>query len=150
MIQPSTVVLKTYIIQTVSILRISQNYFAVSSSPPDQASWGNIIFRCGIVTATHPIDYAKTLIQLGYEPIAPKPTTTFLGRPALGLPSVFKYSKYKTSINYIKYLKNKSCLLIDSCSGLYSKTGWFLWIVQRTRSKNVCNHHQGNGFSASC
>lgn len=63
----------------------------MSSSPPDQASWGNIIFRCGIVTATHPIDYAKTLIQLGYEPIAPKPTTTFLGRPALGLPSVFKY-----------------------------------------------------------
>lgn len=63
----------------------------MSSAPPDQSSWGNIIFRCGIVTATHPIDYAKTLIQLGHEPILPVPTTTFFGRPALGLPSVFKY-----------------------------------------------------------
>ena len=66
----------------------------MSSAPPDQSSWGNIIFRCGIVTATHPIDYAKTLIQLGHEPILPVPTTTFFGRPALGLPSVFKYSMF--------------------------------------------------------
>lgn len=59
----------------------------------DQGTWSNIVFRCGVATATHPIDLSKTLIQLGYEPLAPKPTRTFFGRPALGLPSVFQYSK---------------------------------------------------------
>jgi len=59
----------------------------------DQGSWSNIVFRCAVATTTHPLDFAKTLIQLGHEPIAPKPTRTFFGRPALGLPSVFKYSK---------------------------------------------------------
>lgn len=52
------------------------------------------MFRCGVATATHPIDLSKTLIQLGYEPLAPKPTRTFFGRPALGLPSVFQYIGY--------------------------------------------------------
>ena len=59
----------------------------------EEISWSNIIFRAGTVTALHPVDYCKTLIQLGYEPIAAKPTRTFFGRPALGLPSVFQYSK---------------------------------------------------------
>ena len=65
-------------------------FLAVSS---DQGSWSNIVFRCAVTTGSHPIDLAKTLIQLGHEPIAPKSTTTFFGRPALGLPSVFQYSK---------------------------------------------------------
>lgn len=41
---------------------------------------------------THPLDYAKTLMQLGHEPFSPVPTKTFLTRkPALALPSVFQY-----------------------------------------------------------
>ena len=44
-----------------------------------------------MTTATHPLDLAKTLIQIGHEPIAPKHTKTWLGRPALALPSVFIY-----------------------------------------------------------
>jgi len=60
----------------------------------EEISWSNIIFRAGTVTALHPVDYCKTLIQLGYEPIAAKPTRTFFGRPALGLPSVFQYIGY--------------------------------------------------------
>lgn len=59
----------------------------------EEISWSNIVFRSGTVTALHPVDYAKTLIQLGYEPIAAKPTRTFFGRPALGLPNVFQYSE---------------------------------------------------------
>ena len=55
--------------------------------------WSTIVFRAGVVAAMQPVEYAKTLIQLGYEPIPPKPTTTFFGKPALGLPSVFQYSK---------------------------------------------------------
>ena len=44
-----------------------------------------------MTSATHPLDLAKTLIQIGHEPIAPKHTKTWLGRPALALPSVFIY-----------------------------------------------------------
>ncbi|XP_074662485.1 mitochondrial carrier homolog 2-like [Tubulanus polymorphus] len=55
----------------------------------------------GIVVTSvfHPIGYAKTLIQLGHEPIAPKPTTTFFGKEALAYPNVFKYIKYIKSVD---------------------------------------------------
>ena len=67
----------------------------------DQGSWSNIVFRCAVATGAHPIDLTKTLIQIGHEPIAPTPTRTFFGRPALGLPSVFQYSKILTA--YLKH-----------------------------------------------
>lgn len=47
--------------------------------------------KVGISVATHPVEYAKVLIQLGHEPIAPRQTRTLLGKPALALPSVFQY-----------------------------------------------------------
>ena len=50
-----------------------------------------ITFFSGMTSATHPLDLAKTLIQIGHEPIAPKHTKTWLGRPALALPSGFIY-----------------------------------------------------------
>lgn len=40
---------------------------------------------------SHPFQYAKTLIQLGHEPLLAKNTKTLLGRPALAYPSVFHY-----------------------------------------------------------
>lgn len=39
----------------------------------------------------HPLDLAKTLIQVGHEPLAPKHTKTWMGKPKLSLPSVFLY-----------------------------------------------------------
>lgn len=75
----------------------------------EQGSWSNIVFRCAVATGAHPIDLTKTLIQLGHEPIAPKPTTTLFGRPALGLPSVFQY---------IGYIKKR-----DGFFGLYRGLG---------------------------
>jgi len=54
-------------------------------------SWPEVALKVGMTTATHPLDLAKTLIQIGHEPIAPKHTKTWLGRPALALPSVFIY-----------------------------------------------------------
>lgn len=51
--------------------------------------------------ALHPFDYAKVLIQLGYEPIAPRPTTDFFGRPALKLPNIFEYVHHIRSIDGI-------------------------------------------------
>lgn len=45
-------------------------------------------------TICHPIEYAKVLIQLGYEPLPPRNSTTLFGRPAMILPNVFEYIKY--------------------------------------------------------
>ena len=45
----------------------------------------------GVTAATHPFDLAKTLIQIGHEPLAPKPTRSIFGTPQLSLPSVFVY-----------------------------------------------------------
>ena len=39
----------------------------------------------------HPVIYAKTLIQLGHEPIPPVMVTTIFGKKALQLPNIFKY-----------------------------------------------------------
>lgn len=33
-------------------------------------------------------------LQIGYEPIPPKPTVTLFGNPALKLPNAFTYSKF--------------------------------------------------------
>lgn len=68
----------------------------------EQGSWSNIVFRCAVATGAHPIDLTKTLIQLGHEPLAPVPTRTFFGRPALGLPNVFQYSKKE--LVYLKHV----------------------------------------------
>ena len=80
--------------------------------------WPWFGFRLVISTVTHPIEYAKLLIQvrwimfgnidrfvtpfellpcyffqIGHEPIPPRPTTTLFGKPALSLPNIFQYSK---------------------------------------------------------
>ena len=57
-------------------------------------SWATVVYRSGVVVAMQPVEYAKTLIQLGHEPLSPWPTRTWLGKPALGLPGVFQYSMY--------------------------------------------------------
>ncbi len=77
-----------------------------SSNPLGKSQWTGLVFRAGLTTLTHPIEYAKVLIQIGHEPIAPKNTKTFFGKPALALPSVFQY---------IGHIKKKDGLL-----GLYN------------------------------
>ena len=54
--------------------------------------YAGALLRVGAMAALHPVDYAKTLIQIGHEPLAPAQTKTLLTqRPALALPSVFRY-----------------------------------------------------------
>jgi len=54
--------------------------------------WPHVAFKIGVTSATHPFDLAKTLIQIGHEPIKATQTKSFLfGRPQLSLPSVFIY-----------------------------------------------------------
>merc|ERR1712051_218919 len=85
--------------------KMSSGYKPISSPPVEvgwsaslektldtlSKSWPEVALKVGMTSATHPLDLAKTLIQIGHEPIAPKHTKTWLGRPALSLPSVFIY-----------------------------------------------------------
>lgn len=63
-------------------------------------SWSNkftyeeAVGRAAIALIGHPFDYAKILIQLGYEPLPPYPTKTIFGTPKLALPNVFRYMAY--------------------------------------------------------
>lgn len=74
-------------------------------SQKDTPLWSDTAFRILMNTVSHPIEYAKVLIQIGYEPIPPRPTTTLFGHPALALPNVFQY---------IRYIKN-----VDGFTGCY-------------------------------
>ncbi|GLV33770.1 Mitochondrial carrier homolog 1 [Carabus blaptoides fortunei] len=69
------------------------------SSKQNENVWKNHVARIALNTVTHPVEYAKVLIQIGYEPVPPKPSTTFFGKPALKLPNVFQYVKYIKSVD---------------------------------------------------
>lgn len=42
----------------------------------------------------HPLEYAKVLIQLDYQPLPSFPTRTIFGSPRIGLPGVFSYMRF--------------------------------------------------------
>ncbi|XP_017057813.1 mitochondrial carrier homolog 2 [Drosophila ficusphila] len=54
--------------------------------------WIRFGLRLGVSAALHPFEYSKTLIQLGYEPIAPMPGKSLLGKPIMKLPNIFQYA----------------------------------------------------------
>uniref|UniRef100_T1E267 Putative mitochondrial carrier protein 1 n=1 Tax=Psorophora albipes TaxID=869069 RepID=T1E267_9DIPT len=56
--------------------------------------WVRFGLRFGVTTALHPFEYAKVLMQIGFEPIAPVPGRTLFGRPTMVLPNVFQYAAY--------------------------------------------------------
>ncbi|KAL0280192.1 UNVERIFIED_CONTAM: hypothetical protein PYX00_001564 [Menopon gallinae] len=78
-----------------------------------ELKWARIGYRLVLTTLTHPIEYAKFLIQIGYEPLPPRPTKTLFGRPALALPNVFGYISYIKSVDgtagYFRGLSAKLC-----------------------------------------
>ncbi|RWS02194.1 mitochondrial carrier 2-like protein [Dinothrombium tinctorium] len=47
--------------------------------------------RIVVAAIAHPFDYVKVLIQLGYEPFQPYPTTTIFMRRRMALPGVFSF-----------------------------------------------------------
>lgn len=59
-----------------------------------QVEWFELFGRLGVTAIGYPIEYVKVLIQIGHEPLPPKPTRTLFGRPALALPGVFTYMKH--------------------------------------------------------
>ncbi|XP_076169783.1 mitochondrial carrier homolog 2 isoform X2 [Ptiloglossa arizonensis] len=56
-------------------------------------------WRLLISTVTHPFEYAKVLIQIGHEPIPPRPTSTLFGQPALALPNIFQYARHIAKVD---------------------------------------------------
>ncbi|GAV09500.1 hypothetical protein RvY_19032 [Ramazzottius varieornatus] len=67
----------------------------------------------------HPLSYAHVLMELGYEPIPPRPSRTLFGKPCLVLPNI---------TTYVRYIKSRDGKLA-------------LW---RGFGANVCNVLVGN------
>lgn len=67
------------------------NYADSGEKESQTQQWINFGMRLGVSSALHPFEYAKVLIQLGHEPLAPHPGRTFFGRNVLVLPNIFKY-----------------------------------------------------------
>jgi len=63
------------------------------------SAWINFGMRVGVQSLLHPFEYSKVLIQIGFEPIAPRRTTTIFGKPALVLPNIFQYVSYIKSVD---------------------------------------------------
>ncbi|XP_054714268.1 mitochondrial carrier homolog 2-like [Uloborus diversus] len=59
-----------------------------------RVEWFELFGRLGVTAASYPFDYVKVLIQIGHEPLPPRPTRTLFGRPAIALPGVFTYMKH--------------------------------------------------------
>lgn len=57
-------------------------------------SWVKLGLRIGVSSAVHPFEYAKVLMQIGFEPIAPKPGRSLLGSQVMVLPNIFTYTGY--------------------------------------------------------
>jgi len=83
---------------------ISRTNYKLQSNMSKQRDnhWSNYALRLIVSTASHPLEYAKVLIQIGYEPIAPRPTKTLFGKPALKLPNIFEYVKHIKSVDGFK------------------------------------------------
>jgi len=57
-------------------------------------AWQKYATRATTVMAFYPFEQSKTLMQLGFEPIAPRVGKTWLGKPVLVLPNIFQYCKH--------------------------------------------------------
>lgn len=62
-------------------------------------AWIRFGLRLGVSAALHPFEYSKTLIQLGYEPIAARPGKSLLGKPIMKLPNIFQYAGHIRQID---------------------------------------------------
>lgn len=58
----------------------------------DVSEWMHFGARLVFSSALHPLDYSKTLIQLGHEPIAAKAGKSLLGKPIQVLPNILSYA----------------------------------------------------------
>lgn len=52
------------------------------------------LHRTGVIVLSHPFNYCRILMQLGYEPFRPELVDTLFGGSRYAYPSVFRYIKY--------------------------------------------------------
>ncbi|KFM68378.1 Mitochondrial carrier-like protein, partial [Stegodyphus mimosarum] len=83
-----------------------------------RVEWFELFGRLGVSAAGYPLEYVKVLIQIGHEPLPPRPTRTIFGRPALALPGVFTYMKHIKKVD--GYLGLYRGLLPKLCTNLLS------------------------------
>ncbi|XP_026804225.1 mitochondrial carrier homolog 2-like [Rhopalosiphum maidis] len=62
----------------------------------------NLIGKCVMKTITHPLDYARFLVQIGHEPMAPYRHRSIFGEERLFLPNLIIYAKYIYSVDGFK------------------------------------------------
>ncbi|BES87432.1 Mitochondrial carrier [Nesidiocoris tenuis] len=86
-------------------------------------TFSSIGVRLCVDTITHPLEYAKFLMQIGHEPLPPYPTKTLWGTPTMGLPNCFKY---------VQYIKN-----MDGWAGCYR--GCVPKLIGRTLASAAAN-----------
>ena len=104
--------------------------------------------RAAVALIGHPFDYAKILIQLGYEPLPPYPTKNIFGTPRLALPNLFTYLGYIRKIDgpfgYFRGVKYKI-----ACSLLYNFVYINISDVARTLSSNQEETESADAESSS-
>lgn len=102
-----------------------------------------LVGRITITVVGYPLELVKVLIQIGHEPIAPKPTRTFLGKPALALPGAFQYMKHIKSIDGFSGLYRG--LTTKLCSNFIAGVVYTTVIEQSPITKH--NKHSGSSES---
>ncbi|XP_055690993.1 mitochondrial carrier homolog 2 [Lutzomyia longipalpis] len=70
------------------------NMSSIKEQQNELNEWIRFGLRLGLQSALHPFEYAKVLIQIGYEPVAPRPVRSILGYDTMVLPNIFQYVKY--------------------------------------------------------
>uniref|UniRef100_A0A182K292 Mitochondrial carrier n=1 Tax=Anopheles christyi TaxID=43041 RepID=A0A182K292_9DIPT len=92
-------------------------------------------YRLVCSTALYPLEYAKTLIQLGYEPIAPRPGRTLFGAKRLMLPNIFQYAAYIKSVDgFTGCFRGLSARLLGNIISSYYSEKLSLVLVPPTNS----------------
>ncbi|XP_030076389.1 mitochondrial carrier homolog 1 isoform X1 [Microcaecilia unicolor] len=58
-----------------------------------------VLLGAGVTLLSHPLIYAKLLIQVGHEPLSPVEGTNLLGRKVLYLPGFFTYARHIVQVD---------------------------------------------------
>ncbi|XP_078041789.1 mitochondrial carrier homolog 2 isoform X2 [Augochlora pura] len=102
-----------------------------------------MIFREALSVIFYPIEHAKLLMQIGYEPILPQPSTTLFRQPVLVLPNVFTYVAYIKSVDGFfgcyRGVISKTCASTVSKIA-FNKTSKYIrnLIAERDQSNEPC------------
>ncbi|CAO1340330.1 unnamed protein product [Diamesa serratosioi] len=81
---------------------MAQGFVDVPEQNEQVNEWIRFGMKLAVSSALHPFEYAKVLIQIGFEPLPARATTTLFGRPTLALPNIFQYVGHIKSIDGLK------------------------------------------------